>query len=239
MQFKGIITSSIRDTFFVLLISILVSVIMFKSCNTEPQLVSTDIRYKYKTDTVYKDRPYTDTYQKLITNKPSKVTPPKIVTLYKTVTEHDTLYLERDTIRSVNKNSGTITSISNKYIQNYPKAEKLLYFNLIKDSLKLTTLNIEGLIVSKDYPLYLDRYGYKYYDNELHHYKVNNITEKLKNKFNQLYITAGYELIDNQPTLGLEYSISINKLKAGINPNIIFGSNSDVNLNVNVGYRLF
>ena len=238
----GKVNLSIRDTFFIVVITMLLIALIFKQCNRENQtVIQTKNLYKYKTDTVYVNSEYKDKYEKLIKDysKKSKPTPPKSYTIWKTEDPKyitikkvpDSILLKID---SLNKK----IAISDSYIKNFPKNDKLINFGLKLDSLNITTININGNTITKNYPLYLDKFSYQWYDNELHHYDIKN-KKKLKNTFNQLYINGGYDFLFKKPTIGAEYFIIINKLKLGVNSNIILQPETKVNLGVNLGYRLF
>lgn len=238
----GKVNLSIRDTFFVIVIAMLLIALIFKQCNRENEtVIQTKNLYKYKTDTVYVNSEYKGKYENLVKHylKKSKSTPPKSYIIWKTEDPKyitikkvpDSILLKID---SLNKK----IAISDSYIKNFPKNDKLINFGLKLDSLNITTINISGNTITKNYPLYLDKFSYQWYDNELHHYDIKN-KKKLKNIFNQLYINGGYDFLFKKPTIGAEYFIIINKLKLGVNSNIILQPETKVNLGVNLGYRLF
>lgn len=231
-----------RDTFFVITIIILVIVLMFKSCNDKTEAVTkTRNLYKYKTDTVYVNSEYKDKYQNLVKyySRKGKQTPPKTITVWKTLNPENIL-IEKvpDSILVIIDSLNQMLAISDAYIKNFPKNDKLVNFGLKLDSLNITTINIEGETKTKDYPLYLDRFGYQWYDNELHHYDVKQ-KGKLKNKFNQFYINGGYDFLYQKPTIGLEYFMILGKFKLGANSNLILQPETKINLGLNLGYRLF
>ena len=232
----------IRDTFFVITIAILVIALLIKSCGNDRQVVTqTKNLYKYKTDTVYVNSEYKGKYENLVKyySRKGKVTPPKTVTIWKQGnTEYITLEKVPDSILVHIDSLNHKLAISDQYIKNFPKNDKLVNFGLKLDSLNITTISIDGVTKTKDYPLYLDKFGYQWYDNELHHYNVKQ-KSKLKNKLNQFYINGGYDFYYQRPTIGAEYFIIMDKFKLGANSNLIIQPETKINLGLNLGYRLF
>ena len=231
----------IKDLFLLIVIGILSIALMFKQCS-EPQVITkTKDVYKYKTDTVYVNNGYKEKYDEIVKlyNKKSKVTPPKTVTIYKDSKPNDiVIYKIPDSLSLQIATLKRRINIADNYIKNFPKNDKLIDFKLIKDSLNITTLNIDGITSKKEYPLYLDLYGYSWYDNELHNFKVkNNVINK--NRFNQMYLYTGYDLLKQSPALGLEYYLIINKFKVGANSMLLINKDSNFVLSINIGYRLF
>lgn len=232
----------IRDTIFVILIGILIIAAIIKGCKgDEKDKVINNNPYIYKTDTIKSTENFKELYDKMVKklDEKSNVTPTKTVIYYQTPNPKnisiekipDSLLVYIDSLK--NK-----IAISDAYIKNFPKNDKLITMGLEKNNLNITTLDIEGKTKTQEYPLYLDKFGYQWYDNSLHHYEVKQ-RKDLKNVFNQFYIYGGYNVISKTPNLGAEYFILLKRFKLGANANVTFEKQSMTNFGFTLGYRVF
>lgn len=230
----------IRDTIFVIIIAILLISTFFRGCKQED--IENKPMYTYKTDTIYVKDTYQKRYEALLNKMDklgSQVTPPKTITYYQTLNPAG-IVIEKipDSMLVLIDSLNQRIAISDKYIKNFPKNDKLINMGLLQDSFNITTIDIEGKTKTQEYPLYLDKFGYQWYDNELHHYSIKPKKE-FKNVFNQFYINGGYDFLYKTPTIGAEYFILLNRFKVGANANITLQRETKSNLWVSLGYRIF
>lgn len=130
-------------------------------------------------------------------------------------------------------------AISDGFIQNYPRNHKLIEFNLNKDSLDITLLNLDGLVSTNKYPIYLDNYEYQWLDNKLTNSKFETTRTKNKLDLSQLYLDTGYDYLTKNNTLGLDYSVKLGRLKVGTDFDMILQETPNrFKVNFTVGYKL-
>jgi len=140
----------------IVIILVLIGIIAYLWFFKKPEVI-THTETVYKTDTLYIDKPYP-----IPVPYPVEV-PPHVVTLY----EKDTIAInnlklllsEKDIIIQ-GLNSQIL--ISQDFIKQYPSNPKLLELNLSPDSLSLSLLGLDGIPLSKRYPLFLSRHKYKW-----------------------------------------------------------------------------
>lgn len=232
----------IRTTIFVIIITILVCVIFFRDCSGKGSgSIGNKTVYAYKTDTIHSKINYDLIYyqvMKAMLKKGALITPPKTITYYQTSNPKNiTIEKIPDSILVYIDSLKNKIAISDAYIKNFPKNDKLVTMGLLKDNLNITTLDIDGKTKTQEYPLYLDKFGYQWYDNELHHYEIKPKKE-FKNVFNQFYINGGYDFLLKSPTIGAEYFILLNKFKIGANAQVILNKETKANAGVTLGYRI-
>lgn len=130
--------------------------------------------------------------------------------------------------------------IKEAFLTRYPKNSKLLEINLSKDSLDITLQNIDDIITTSKYPIYLDNFKYQWYDNKLHNskFKQSN-SNNLLNRYNNLYVNTGYMFIDSNPNVGLEYNLNLGRFKIDADILTTLERNPQLYINTKVGYRLF
>lgn len=232
-----------KDKYYIVAISVLAIMLMVKTCKGDLQNSDqADVinNYNYKTDTLKlnealdKIKDFDKLYRKYLN------TPPKIITYYNT-TNPSNVSVQKipDSLLVIMDSLNKRLSISDKYIKNYPEASKLINFNLSKNSLDITTLNIDGTTFKKDYPLSFTEYKYAWYNNELHHIKNTDKEPKLKNRLNQFYMNGGYEPILGKPLLGAEYFLILNRFKLEGNTNFTIDTEPQLRAELKLGYRLF
>jgi hypothetical protein len=228
--------------FYVLVITILLIVIGIKSCDKDNTKDLSD--YKYKTDTVQIDKDYQSQYNKLMKEyskmKRMKETPPKTVKEYITKEIKGNVVKVPDSIIVYIDSTKKKTSIADNYIKSFVDKDKLINFKLVKDSFNLSTIAIDGKTITREYPLFLEKYDYYWYDNTLHHLPTKKkFSEKVKGKFNNMYINGGYDFMQKSPTIGAEYFIPLGKFKIGTDATLYIQQNPQINLNLKLGYRVF
>lgn len=221
-----------KERIFLLSVIIILGIILyFKGCgNKEPK--KEIVKYNYITDTVYQDRPYR--VNKLII----KETPPITLTKWKT----DTVKVEIEVIPNyllVKLDSlKDSLKISQQFLAKYPHNNKLIDFNLNKDSFDIALLDTGGNILSKKYPIDLNHYRYQWYNNDLHHKKIPYKDPRKKSDFKALYLSMGYEPFLKAPSLDLSYNLNINRFKLGSSATMFFSNDPMMVLQAKIGFRL-
>ena len=188
-------------------------------------------------------KPYSEIYKKEIKDtkpKDEKTTPPILTKNYETEEKQPIkISIDSSKLVLIDTLSQEKYVISKEYLSLFPNNDKLISFILSKDTLGIVTLNTEGRFIDKTYPLYLEQFRYRFYDNELHHYPSKTKTKiDYKNKFNQLYINTGYNFINQSPNISLDYLINLGKFRimAGSEVQLKTG---EVIVNTKLGYRIF
>lgn len=233
-----------KDYFYIGLITVLISGYVIQDIMDVKDKPKPEILYRYIPKEVYIPQHYSKTYEKEFSekNKPKgeKTTPPILTKNYEAEKNNSIkVTLDSSKLILVDTINQEKYVISKEYISLFPHNDKLINFILSKDSLDIVTLNREGKITDKTYPLYFEHYNYRFYDNELHHYPVKRTTKtNLKNKFNQLYLNGGYSFISQSPNISLDYLINIGRFR------IMAGSELEVKtgeviVNTKLGYRIF
>lgn len=235
-----------HNYFYLVIIGVLATMIMLKDCKgREP--VQVDVKYQYETDTTWMKehyRKFTDRVKDL--EAKLEKTPPKEIRYYPTPNP-DNVTIEKipDSllvfIRDLkNENDSLRVVISDKYIKNFPMADKLIDFRLTQDSLDITSLSIAGETRQQNYPLYLGLFEYYWEDNTLHHKKRDNpLTPSKGTPWNQLYIEGGYGFFNEAAEIGLDYSKAFGKFRIRLNTNITLEKNPQLFGTAKLGYRLF
>ena len=141
--------------YLIITILVLIILLMLKDCKGKPD---TETEYVYKTDSLYKDK-----YFKL-KEEFDKKTPPKTVTIWKQsppkIIIDSIKYVPGEILVYIEGLKETLR-IKEDYIKLYPHNDKLLEFNLTRDKLDITTLNTDAQIITKEYPLFLNKYKYR------------------------------------------------------------------------------
>lgn len=231
-----------KDKYYLIIISILViTLIIFKGCEKPQQPIN---HYTYTTDTLY----HAKKYEALLTKfssvqkdlKKLKETPPKTINYY-TTPNPETITIEKvpDSLILYIEDLKEKIAISDKYIKNYPKNDKLIDFQLTRDSLDIATLTIKGDTKKQTFPMYLDNYNYFWAENRLLRKDRKSIYKyKDPNKWNQLFFKVGYDLLYFSPNLGLDYHIDLGRFRLQAESNMLIISETPFTFNINLGYRL-
>lgn len=204
-----------------------------------------NIIYNYTTDTIFIKKTFSQLKKDIdslnLEIRDLKKTPPKQIITYKPENPQNVV-IEKipDSVLVLLDSLKTRVAISDNFFKLYPNSSKLLYMELQKENLSLTTLNIEGKIKQKEYPLDLDYYKYIYDENQLNHYRKSNIEkERPKTRFDQLYINGGYDYILSEPMFGVDYQIIFRRLKLQTQINSTLNENPKLRADILLGYRLF
>jgi len=157
----------------------------------------TIIDYQYVTDTIWEDTLY------LLGDPYPVPTPPHIIIKY----EVDSITLNYYKLKISNQNiliAGLLDTIAvhENYLKQFPRHPKLIELSLIKDSLLLGLLQISGQAESKNWPIDLNRFDYRWdYINDLtrRNIKTPPIEEK---HFAQYFVGGGVDLLWLSPYIG-------------------------------------
>ncbi len=218
--------------FYILIIIILALLLYFKGCGKSTE-VKEILKYNYQTDTIFISSPFT------LSKEIKTITPPKIITKY--IRDTLTVYVEiiPDYILVKIKGLKDSLKISQQFLAQYPINSKLIEFNLNKDLFNITLLDTGANILTKEYPINLNHYKYEWYDNELHHKKINFKESNKKMDFKSLYLEGGYDFITLSPIMSLSYQLKFKRLKLSIGSDLLMSNNPQLILNTKLGLRLF
>ena len=222
-----------KDIFFLSVILILIIVIILKGCGGNNG--DGKITYKYKTDTLKVEVPYE------VEVEVEKVTPPKLVIKWKDRPVPYEVQVVPDSLKLLIKNledSLQSVLIDKKFLTNFPKASKLINFDLKFDTLNITTLDIAGETESNIYPMDFDNYKYQWYDNALHHEDFKKKKPKDKTKWKQLYMDGGYDFIQQSPLLGINYNVKFSRVRVSAGTTMHLQPVPIITGTAKVGFRL-
>lgn len=196
--------------------------------------------YDYKTDSLYKDKYYQ--LKKLY----DKVTPPLIVEKWLPgepgENKIDSIAFIPGEVLVYIQGLEKELKIKEGFLSKYPNARKLIEMKLQKDSLSITTMDINADIYTNKYPLALDYYKYQWYDNQLHNSPFENKSSSRKNpdfRYNGLFVNGGYDFTLKKPTTGLEYNLELGRFKLDAEFKSTFEKKPEFNAQAKIGYRLF
>lgn len=129
--------------------------------------------------------------------------------------------------------------IHKDFLTNFPTNPKLVNLSLTKDSLDLVTMNLDGDVIGNRWPMDLDNYDYMYIDNKLTYKPTTRLGIK-KNKWNLLYLNAGYEFVYKDPYIGVSYVVPLtNRLSIAASATVLFSDTDPFTIApLGVGYRL-
>lgn len=204
-----------------------------------------DIYQTYTTDTIFSKKVYQDILSRIDgLEEKLKETPPKEVIYYP---EYDTIekpvIVERvpDSILLYIGALKEKISISDKFFKNFPKAHKLVDFQLTRENFNVSTVDLGGNVIQRKYPLALNEYDYYWANNTLRHLEAEDPYSPSKwGSFNELYLNLGYEVIQSAPLLGVDYQLRYSKFKLSTQANsIITPDGIKLRGDVKLGYRLF
>lgn len=160
--------------------------------------------YNYITDTIY--------VEKLNIPKPyrEKINPSK-VEISQPSTPIGQIKIIHDTIHIYSRD--TIIVYNPRFLNLYPKSDKLIQLLLSENQLKLNLLSNQGLEYSESYPLDLSQYEYNYSQNDM---TIQNIPfRKRINPYSELTYRPIHNLWDID--LGIKYKTSRINYKVGVN----------------------
>lgn len=176
-------------------------------------------------------------------------TPPAIIRNYpkETKTEYKIIDINDSIITLISKLGKDTIPVSTGFLESNIIQSKLLSMDLRRDSLKLVIQNIDGNVQSKEYPIYLEEFGYYWVDNELFREKVPPPKKKRNWDFGELILYTGYEYLQTQSfDFGLNYQVDIGKklwlsTDVGFRSFYIDGSSDTYRPygDIKVGYKIF
>lgn len=221
-----------------IIIAVLLIAVLLNDCSGDDVPKTPQIVYDYKTDTIYKNTEYKEKYEQALKEVEKwKSAPPKTIIKWKEPDLRDVI-IEKvpDSILVYINGLKETIAIKDNYIKMLPKNPKLVDLALTRDTLGLNLLNIDGRVTSYIYPIYLDRFDYKWLEGDLKYTRTSTKTTKTKsNNFKNLYFNAGYDFIRQSPQIDAEYYINVGRFKIEANAGL---QTQDVNANVKLGYRL-
>lgn len=227
------------NKYLLIIIFILTYLIIPKNCDKGKES-DNEVVYNYQTDTIIKKSEFKNLGNIRIADL-KKTQPITIIKWLKPKIEKSDSIKIKDSIIIVYKDTSKV-KYDKAFLSSYTEANKLINIRLIKDSLSVTTFNKSAELVTQRYPLYLENFGYLYYDNELQRYdlktKPKEVVKKDNSKFKQLYISTGYSITKESPLLGLDYTIILNRFRFYIESDMSLIQNPELNLNAKIGYRL-
>lgn len=230
--------------FLLAIIGLLVLILMVERCGDKPEPINENVYNTYTTDTTHFNRAYRTLLEEVKgLEERLEETPPTEVRYYTTPNpEMVTIEKIPDSILVYigELEERLEIAISDKYIKNYPNADKLVDFQLTRDLFDITTLTIAGETKESRTPLYLDQYNYYWDNNTLYHERREKpYTPPNQNVWNQLYIEPGYDLLHQAPRLGLEYDVKMGRFKISTETYTLFHTNgTQLYGNAKLGYRL-
>lgn len=118
------------------------------------------------------------------------------------------------------------------YLTQFPKNPKLLGLQLYKDSLNLDLLNIDGVIHSEKYSLFLDNYYYRWSDGVMGYSKVK---KKISLRKIKQYGFLSYDLVNLKPSVGYGIELPLPILKSSY---LTLEANQVLLFNENLNLRL-
>ena len=232
------------DLFFrlaVFLIVTLLIIVVINDCSKPRIPLEPEIVYNYETDTVYSDRGYEEKYLEAIKEVDRwKTAPPKTIIKWKEpdLSNIDLQKLPDSLLVIIGELRDSIR-IADNYIKYLPKNPKLIDINLTKDTLGLNLLNIDGRVTSYIYPIYLERFNYKWLEGDLKYTSTTHKTTKVKeNRFNNLFVNGGYEFRSKSPEVSLEYYINMGRFKLEANTGFPINNNNNIRADLKLGYRI-
>lgn len=228
----GNFLNSINKYLLTFIIGVVVTLLFLKRCDGNHTSGSEEI-YKYKTDTIFTKKGFT------VSNPFSKTVKPRTVIIYKDsislryieIIQHDSIFIVKD-----NKNHDS-TIVSEDFLKKFPKSRKLLSLDLSKDTLNFTTMGIDAQVTTHVYPIYLDKYQYRYLDGSL---TMDKVKGKNTNKVNwgEVYINGGYSVLIKQPLATFEYQNQLNRLKLSLEASSTIQNQPQFNAVIKLGYRI-
>ena len=219
---------SIKNIITVLLLLIIIGGVIYDRYIREPDHIL-DPNIKWKTDTVYVDKPY---------NVPVPYgikVPPRIITYYEvdsSAIDSLKILIAQDSIKIHGLQS--MIYIHQNYLKQYPVNPKLINLDLSFDTLSLSLLNINGTTYSVDYPIFIKYKKYNWSNDGLT--SEENIRKIPKPKtYLEYKVGAGYDLLYLSPYIQGRVSKDINKfeLYGRLGVGLLNNKSSEVKLGVN------
>ena len=189
---------------------------------------------------------------------------PKTVTMFMAIpppknflTFQDSLLRVIDGLRGQQPDKGTNTNtitidtvfIKPEFLQLYPKANKLLYLGLTKDTLTLDLLGVNGKIKKEVYPIDASSFKYQYRTNSLfaEEIKTRQSLEKPKKKpifrYDGTFINYDRDLINQRDRVSATLGFDIKRIRVSGYTEFdlipLTPQANNLRAGVKIGYRLF
>lgn len=218
-----------------LLILILIGVVLYlvwQIRNIEPTV---EHHYEYITDTVEIEVPFEPLPTIGINTQPITVYKYPIPT-YQDL-DHITLSFTDDSLITVINHLQDSLKIHQNFIKLYPENPKLLNLSLTQDSLKLSTLNIQGQVHQDVYPLYLQRYNYNYGLEGLGRTPYNRPSDFRLDYY--VFTAGGYSFTEKTPLIMLRPGITLNRLSLEMGSSLYLKQEPTLRLDLALGYKIW
>lgn len=172
---------------------------------------------EYTTDTIYSEKSFSEgelTRIKKLIEEGIK-TNPSTITYYKPeyIDRVETIEVIPDSLLVLVDDLQDSLEIAWDYLAQFPKQPKLLSLDLVKDSISLGLLSINGKTKKETYPIFLDEFQYTY-DGSSMSRSPNRVPKKVF-KGDDFRVLAGYSLLGKYPYTGASYSIGVGKFSVG------------------------
>jgi hypothetical protein len=178
------------------------------------------------------------------------VIPPHIE--YQYMSYEDSMYL----INRIDSLKGIITIVSKdpkhpdtvrittKFLTSYPTQPKLINFDLQMDSLWITTLDIGANLITRQYPLALLGYEYRYdgHDMSVKELKTPYGMPKKSKWHFETFLSLGSDFISYPaiiPYITLGGEMSYSRIKFVLEPKVTINKSPELGIDVKLGYKLW
>lgn len=230
------VNNTIKSIFFISY-ALLIIYFFYVNCTGEGKG-----NYNYTTQVIKSDKDYDEEINKLLCEiEDLRNTPPKKVIKYKVKDSISIIYQIPDSLVVYIEKLKDSIKIHKDYIRNYPRANKLITFELGKDNINLGLLSIDGNLTKQFYPLYLDQYNYIYEDNILKHFPKENkltLTPKRNIDFTNLHLMFGYDFFIKDPYTSINYSLDMGRFRFNSELGLTINKSPSMAYKVLFGYRL-
>lgn len=122
------------------------------------------------------------------------------------------------------------------FLATFPKQPKLLTLDLLKDSLSLGLLRIDGQTSKETYPIFLDRFTYSYDGSTF----ARTPVKSQKPVFNgdDIRLEAGYDWLGRRPYAAARYELEFRRLRFGASSILTVEQQPQLLLLTGVGLKL-
>jgi len=223
-----------KNIFLIILISFIVSLIIWDIFFRKKPILPPEISYQYETDTIWDSIPY-------IVPEPYPIyTQPYTVTIYtadtNTINSLKMELVEKDLI--IISLTDTIR-IYEGYLKQYPSNPKLLALDLKKDSMSIGLLNITGIPQENKWPIDLARFNYRWnYVVGLTRYPTLMPPTKERSPF-EYFVGGGVDLLYLSPYVSgrIEKDWASMRLYGNINLGLLNKNISGIKLGVDYNFN--
>jgi hypothetical protein len=192
-----------REPILVLIIIILLSYILASIFNKPNENTVKPPYWEssgFKTDTIIASTTYyqKDTFKIQI--------PPITLVKWLRDTSYNSLRYNNDSLLYVvDSLNCELANINTMYLLQYPVSPKLIGAKLKLDTMSFDLLNINGNITTSIYPTDYYNFEYQYINNTIRANKIKTNKPQNKTRYHELYVSGGYDLVQNKPTISTDY----------------------------------